>query len=293
MAFYQGTETVSRYIDKIVSLLTTAPSGSMEPFWTKVQSGTFVNEGYILKSVGSSGTDNIFIRLTQPANNTLQISAIESYQPNAVSGLNGTITNESVKTNVPWSNSTGYPAGIPAGYWLSFDKDRIMLCVIGDKTQSGAVKTFAWIGLPERMAAEKDSTGVAFAVSQWAYPLTQYVAGHANIQAGQCRVAKGKTRGNWPLYSMVTLSKFPTKGWGGKVILPDIFLANTADTSEGIRSKMHGVHPLILSSVADFRDGDEITVGSKRYTVHFVYSTFTTGNTNCFPQNWLAIEQLS
>lgn len=293
MAFYQGTETTSRYIDKIVSLLTTAPSGSTEPFWRKVQSGTYANEGYILKSTGSSGTDKIFIRITQPANQGIQVSAIENYEPNAVDGLNGTITNESVKVNVNWSQSAGYPSTFPVGYWLSFDKDRIMLAVIGDKTYTYSVKTFMWLGLPERIAAEKDSTGVLFAVSQWAASLTNYTT-HNNLTAGQCRVSKGKTRANWQTQQMITLSRFPTRGWGGKVILPDIFIASIADgASEGLRSKMHGVHPLILSSVADFRDGDEITVGSKRYTVHYVYSAYSTSNTNCFPQHWLAVEQLS
>jgi hypothetical protein len=66
---------------------------------------------------------------------------------------------------------------------------------------------------------------------------------------------------------------------------------------------MTSIHPINQDNVTypDFRDGDEITVGSKRYIVFQVYEAKNwtvvadydgTNSINCFPTPFMAIEEL-
>jgi hypothetical protein len=308
MAFYRDKVQRVGLIDKLVQLLTTAPAGATEPYWKQVQSGTFQNEGYILHSKGKSGTDNIYIRFLKPDHqNSIEMTMIEEYTPNSVAGLNGTIVNESFAQRIYFYNNRGtngdynnwgggYPSNAPVHYFLSFDKDKIMLSLRGDSLVSDTVstRTFAWIGLPNRLSTEADSTACAHAVSSWAYRLTN--AGSSSTgNIGHCKVLRNRNKEAQNVYYMEAFNSYRTKGWGDHLLLSNIYLQDD-QAWEGVRSIMDGIHPIYQNDNArDFEDGDEITVGSKRFTVMLVFDPDGSDSydINCFPSQWLAVEQLS
>lgn len=292
MAFYQGSIVSSSAIDKIVTLLTTPPQGSVDAYWTKVGSGSYDNEGFILFSKGKTGNERLFIRIKQATGvyYGITFSMIEDYQPNAVQGLNGVATNESVSQLTYWANGNSYPSTAPISYWLSFDRDKIMLATTGDKTISTGLKGFIYIGLPERMytpTANPPVPAMAMAVSRIGTP-TNGAVGDASQST--CLGLRDRGLNLAPKYTMVSLSKWKSMGWGGNILLGDIFMYHNSD--EGLRVKMAGVHPLVTGTPIEYRDGDEITVGSKRYTIHNVWNAGQGTVANCFPTGWLAVEQI-
>lgn len=289
MAFYQGKEVASSLIDRLIEKLTTPPQGSVDAYWTRVESGGYQNEGFILKSTGKTGTDAIFIRVKQQTNvtNAIEFSMIEDYQPNPVQGLAGVVTNEGPKQPLYWNSST-YPTTAPVNFWLSFDKDKIMMALSGDKTVSGSLKTFMFIGLPERMYTPGTPalTANAHAVSR--YGVTGITSNATEGQYGICRGLRDKARNATAYYYMIYLNKWKSKGWGDNVLMSDIFMYH--NDQEGLRVKMSGVKSLQVGNPIEYRDGDEITVGSKRYTIHNVWASGS--GANCFPTPWLAVEQI-
>lgn len=289
MAFYQGKEVQSRLIDTLVEKLTTPPAGSVEPYWTRVESGGYQNEGFILFSNGKSGVDRIFIRMKQTAINGIEFSIIEDYQPNPVQGLSGIVTNEGPKQNCYFASSSVYGSNQPVHYWLSFDKDKIMLALKGDKVLSNAVKSFVWIGAPQRFydPAQEQTTPLAHANSRWSSPLVN-TKDSDDLLLGYCRGLRDRARNTNVFYTMTTLTKWKSKGWGDTILLGEIFLHHNA--AEGFRGKMDGVYALNNSNPPDFQDGDEIMVGSKRYTVHNIWSAGS--RSNCWNTPWLAVEQI-
>lgn len=307
MAFYQNKEERALLLDKIVQLLTTKPAGTTAPYWKQVQSGTFQNEGYILYSEGRSGNDNIFVRFHYTTwQNKIVMSMMEGYTPNSVAGLNGVIVNESHAQDVYFYNaaktsngdynnwSSSYSATHPVHYFLSFNKDKIMLVLKGDPgVDNYPMQTLAWIGMPQRLTDEPDSTAVTFAVSTLAYRLTD--VGNTSVNALQAKVLVNRNKQKQNTHHMHTMRKFKSKGWGGHFLLPNIYLQSNV-SFEGVRSIMDGVHPLIQNEAnPDFKDGDEITVGAKRYTIFMVSSRIANKNydVSCFPSDWMAVEQLS
>lgn len=297
MAFYQGKAARTSLIDEIMAKLTTAPAGATDAYWKKVSSGTYQNEGYILKSTGASGTEKLFIRIKQPNAWGLQFSMMENYTPNGVDGLNGTILNESVQRDLCFYdyNTNGYPAAAPVYYWLSFDKDKIMLTLQADKLYSGWRKTFMYIGLPERMNAEPDSTAMVFGMSQYAHNLTgtAYASGSYG-QYKKIAALKNRKQVVQPILDMRVLSKWKSRGWNNVILLGDIYLE---EVDSGIRARMPHISPLYIDgNLPDYRDGDEITVGSRRFTIHRIVKNDANSenyNQNCFVSDWLAVEQLS
>lgn len=289
MAFYRDKVQRQGLIDKLVQLLTTPPKGAVEPYWKQVQSGTYQNEGYILHSKGQSGTDNIFIRFVFESSSYIRMTLMEDYIPNQVAGISGTRVNETVAQDISYSNG-GYSNLHPVHYFLSFDKDRVMLVLTGNPVANSIVyNTLAWIGLPKAMSTEDNSKRACFAVSRQAYQLTNYASYQTVTSASMCKVLEDRSKNKQVNYHMRTLNNYKTKGWDGYLLLPHVYLEQNVGY-EGVRSIMHGVHPIIQNSEkTDFKNGDEIMVGSKRFTVFEVY---TNEGVNCFSSPWMAVEQL-
>ena len=300
MAFYHGKTTRIELVDKLVQLLTTAPVGSAEPYWKKVSSGTFLNEGYILKSSGKTGGQDIYIRIhSVPETNYVKVTTLESYIPNDTMGLTGTITNESSVATV-YYHSVVYNAAFPVEYHLSFDRDKIILALTGDKGINGETHTgLLWVGMPQRLDPDGDTTNnaVCIACSKSATDIASTSGTWSNV--GRCRTIRDRQGTANALSSMITVgTKFNrSKGWGDEIMLPDIYIQDY-DGVEGIRSIMDGVHPLYQNGAyPDFKSGDEVVKNSKRYTILQVAYDAASGtqavySTNAFPSQWMAIEQL-
>lgn len=290
---YKGKVKKSDLVGLLVDKLTTAPVGSGEAYWKAVQSGKVDTEGYVLFSKGKSGKDKIFIRIKDDmTNGRIFMSMIEDYQPNNVVGLAGTAVNESVSQHVAYYNST-YASTMPVIYHLNFDRDKIMLVLRGDPGYSASFPGYvlAWIGMPERLSNEPDSTAVSFAVSRYGYQLTAAgsSAGGAYSTLKSLRNRRRLTQQN---YAMAYVPSQRTKGAGGIISTFPIYLK---DTQEGGRSKLTGVLPIFQNPVLpDFKNGDEITIDSKRYVIYEVGQIGTnSSDVNCFPSQFMAIEYLT
>lgn len=293
MAMYKGKVKKSDLVGLLVDKLTTAPVGSGETYWKAVQSGKVDTEGYVLFSKGKSGKDKIFIRIKDDmTNGRIFMSMMEDYQPNNVVGLAGTAINESYQQHVSYYNST-YASTMPVIYLLNFDRDKIMLVLRGDPGYSTSFPGYvlAWIGMPERLSNEPDSTAVSFAVSRYAYQLTAAgsSAGGAYATLKTLRNRRRLTQQN---YSMTYIPNPRTKGAGGIISTSPIYLR---DGQEGGRSKLAGVLPIFQSTtLPDFKNGDEITIDSKRYVIYEVGQiSGASSDVNCFPSPYMAIEYLT
>lgn len=298
MAYYSGKVQRNMLVDKIVQLLTTAPVGSSEAYWKKVNSGTFQGDGYILKSSGKSGSNDIFIRFSNTTlTNAILVSVLEGYVPNVTQGIDGVITNESSKATLYFHNVT-YDGSFPVEYFLSFDRDKVILALRGDKSVDG--KTFTsllWAGMPDRLDTKGDtgSGAVSIAASRGAIAITGGTSSYT--QLSRCRALRDRGQELNALTNMVTLGNVigRSKGWGDNIMLPKIYLEDSTGV-EGIRSIMDGVSPIYHDPVqAEFKDGDEIIQNSKRYTVLCVAYDGVSGYdhpNNCFPSTWMAMEQL-
>lgn len=288
MAFYTGKAFNSELITTLVELLKTTPSGSSEPYWKEVQSGSFSSEGIILHSKGSSGMDNIYIQIKQGSNYYFNINVLDGYERNATESINGTFAGSIGDTMMQWNNGS-YSTSYPIHYILSFDKDRIMLFLERDKSYTGAQNgTLLWAGLPERLSERDDSTAATMLTSNWSTHLSGY--GTSNSYAGpvsRTRVLRSVNKSYGAINDITTMT-LPSVGWGGKIILPDIYLRDLGY----VRSRIHGVHPINLYSDESLIHRSEITVGSKRYTILNVFIDEGNYRHNTFPSNWIALEQL-
>ncbi len=300
MAFYHGKEQRIKLIDKIIELLTTAPVGSSEPYWKKVNSGTAQNEGFVLHSSGKTGAQDIFIRLRVGANNSLIMTTVENYVPNSVGGLDGTLTNESAAAHLIYHYDTTYNAYFPVEYYVSFDRDKIIIILQGDKGVDGSTNiALAWAGMPVRLDPDGDKSNgaVSIACSKSAQAITG--GGNTYTNFGRCRTIRNRKGDTNIISTMVTMGNTfgRSKGWGNEIILPDIYLQDNNNV-EGIRSIMDGVHPIYHNvNRPDFKNGDEIIKNSKRYIILNVAHDGLAGNqtsfyANSFPSAWMAIEQL-
>lgn len=287
MTVATGRAYETDFITKLVNHLTAIPSGGTDPYWKQVNSGIFTTEGVILESRGTSGDDSIFVQIKKGASHYIIVRLLHGYVPNQVAGLDGTFVSATPDQQVSWY-STNYPTTISFDYWLSFDRDRIMLFVSADKLV--ATPTWGcllWVGLPSRLSKEEDSTAATIAVSRFGAATNGHGSNEQGMY-GRCMVIRNVSK-SWNQYANM-ISSFPFKsvGWGGNVFLPHIFL----DGGEGARSIMHGVHPLVQIKEDDFRHGDEIMVGSKRYTIFQTHNNTVAYDASSFPTDWMAVEQL-
>lgn len=318
MPLVRGTIKRGELLDKIVTAMTTTPVGANEPYWKAVQTGKVADEGYVLYSKGKSGRDDIYIRIidSSPSYGYLYVSIMETYKPNPVLGLSGTIVGESPQARMEFCNAN-YPSYRPMEYFLSFDKDKMMLSLAGNPAvHSYSTRVFLWAGMPNRISDEPNSNAVTIALSRRAYEFSNYQNTTNNSQAygtaytlRNRKYLAGRGGGNPStvgysqdsIYSLHVPCTAKSKGWGGKISLFPMHL-NRSD--EGLRARMSGIHPIYQdANNMDFLDGDEITVGSKRYSVFQVHEdlTKTSGNSpiggsysvNCFPSIFMAVEHLS
>lgn len=290
MTLVIGRAYESDFITKLVNHLTAVPSGASDPYWKQVNSGLFTTEGVILQSKGTSGDDNIFVQIKKGSTHYIIVRLLHDYVPNIVSGLDGTFVSATPDQPVYWS-TTAYASNYQFDYWLSFDRDRIMLFTSADKlVLNPAWGDLLWIGLPSRLSKEADSTAASIAVSRTSGPITGYVSGGQVSWYSRCMTIRNISKVWNPYSAMITPTLVKSVGWGDNVSLPLIFL----DSGEGARSIMHGIHPLIQSAAEDdFKHGDEIMVGSKRYTIFQTHnSVMHNADSSCFPSNWMAVEQL-
>lgn len=284
-------------VDKLVTLLTGVPVGSSVPYWKKVNSGNFTGDGYILKSSGKTGSDEIYIRISNTTDtHAVVFSTLEKYVPNPTAGIDGVITGETTKATVYFHNTT-YGEQFPVEYFLSFDRDKVMLALKGDPSVSGTSYTgLVWIGMPQRLAPDIDKTNGACSIA--CSKAASGLAGSGGYNNhSTCRSVRDRGGEANASTSMITAGATTarSKGWGGDITLSTIYLEDYNGT-EGVRSIMDGVHPLYHEpSIPDFKNGDEIIKNSKRYIVLNVASDGLTNHahpSNCFPSAWMAIEQL-
>lgn len=289
MTVATGRAYETDFITKLVSHLTAIPSGGTDPYWKQVNSGIFTTEGVILESKGTSGDDSIFVQIKKGASHYIIVRLLHEYVPNQVAGLDGTFVSATPDQQISWY-STNYPTTVPFDYWLSFDRDRIMLFASADKFISNPIwGCLLWIGLPSRLSKELDSTAASIAVSRFGHATNGYTSTAHTANYGRCMTLRNASKAWNPLTNMMTMTHFKSVGWGGNLLLPHIFL----DSGEGTRSIMHGVHPLIASVGSDdFKHGDEIMVGSKRYTIFQTHYNPANLDSNSFPTDWMAVEQL-
>lgn len=297
MAYYNGKIQRNMLIDKLVTLLTTAPVGSSEPYWKKVNSGNFTGDGYILKSSGKTGSNDIYIRISNSVEtNVVIFSTLENYVPNSTTGIDGVITGETGKASV-YFHLAAYGESFPVEYFLSFDRDKVILALKGDPSVTGTSYTgLVWVGMPQRLAPDEDKTNGActIACSKAGAALTG-ATGWANYSL--CRSIRDRSGEANAFTSMVTMGALSSrsKGWGGEIMLPTIYLEDQTGV-EGVRSIMDGIHPIYQDIAApDFKNGDEIIKNSKRYIVLNVAYDGEANRShagNSFPSAWLAVEQL-
>lgn len=290
MTLNMGRAYESDFITKLTNHLTAVPFGGTTPYWEKVNSGTFLSEGVILKSVGSSGNENIFVQIKKGSNNYVHMQLLHDYIPNQVSGIDGTFTSATPLQPIHWYHTT-YSSNYTFDYWVSFDRDRIMLFLGADKLveNNPTWGSFTWIGLPNRLSAESDSTAACIATSHFARELTDLYSINNYGDYNRCKSIRSRTKAWNPLTTMHSTYPFKSVGWGGQVFLPSIFL----DTGDSIRAIMHGIHPLVqVTNAEDFKHGDEITVGSKRYTIFKIRHHAIYYDSSCFGTAWMAVEQL-
>lgn len=298
MPYIHGTVENKRVVDKIVDLLTAAPIGSVDPYWKKVNSGVFQNDGYILKSKGKSGQDNIFIRFSYTtATNYICVSTLEHYEPNSVSGLPGVITNESSMAYLAY-NSGSYKEESPVEYHLSFDRNKVMLALSNNKVANQNRCTgFLWVGMPERLDSNDKTNGAVFiACSTMAQLITAGANNYSNHGIG--RMVKNREHKTNCSTNMITLGSITgataSIGWEN-TILPNIYLEDRANV-EGVRALLDGVHPIYQDATnPSFKDRDEIVKNAKRFTVMGIAYDSVKNNglyPNSFPSTWIAFEQL-
>lgn len=299
MPYYTGTVQRIQLLDKIVQLLTTPPIGSTKPYWEKVSTGSYQSEGIILKSVGKSGFDNIFVRFCYTTDTRrLEITTLENYIPNDIHGLPGTIVNESNVAYLQY-HDIAYQEFWPVKYILSFDRDKIMIHLTGSKVvgSNNQYVGFIWVGMPKRLDSNDTSNGATtIACSIYGNNITNSNA-YDYVNQGLCRMLRNRKNQANVLTKMTTILNRinKTKGWGDYLFLPDIYLEDN-NGEEGVRAIMDGVHPIFQdNSKKDFQFGNEIIKGTKRFTVVPIAhdGIYNPGYyVNCFPCTWIAIEQL-
>lgn len=302
MAFYKGVSSVGSILDKMIELLTKTPQGATSPYWQKVGSGTVDNEGIILHSKGKSGKDLMYLRFKPSTTNRFfEVTLLESYAPNPIQGLAGVMTNESGIGYVGWMGSGTGKITDPVSYILSFDRDKMIISTLGDRSVTSSIRSVFSAGTIERTYSPIEepvinSTYISSSLTANGIA-PSFVSGTAAYEACALMM-RSRALKLHQYYSMIIMS-CPNvayvnlrkgKGWNNTIIASDIYLQgfNALGPVEGIRGKMGGVKTLPAAS-SDFIDGEEMMIGSKRYTI--VNSPSFSAKSS-WPGAWLAIEQI-
>jgi hypothetical protein len=244
MPAFNGHIKINLLYDTLVAKMKDA---SVSSLWTVINETAGSNIS--LKSVGVSGTDNIYVKIDKGTSknatgNTLTITVSDIID---VSGVVGTYTNTrtvSLFTAVVDTN-------LLIDYDLSVTKDRIILGTRGDIYSNGSIQMVTYIGLPKRYSTEAASMASCIGVSY------QGDNGVRTLQDINGTV-------NYNIYQGQSVISPLNPGWGTLYNANPIILTNP---QEGARGELIDILALPTSGV---NQGDTITINGVVYTVYIL-----------------------
>jgi hypothetical protein len=176
--WFEGTCLPAQFPSVLASAMTTST------FWTNISSnvGTTINDdGYVMCSTGSRGTDNIYIRFENAFYDSANwfygqlFSITEQYTPSSTSGVNGTFHSNTRSETLVYSDvddtfGDGTKQNIKIDYKISVLADRVIIMVDNRKrttfqSSTGAIRNLMYLGLFERFYDELDSSACIIAAT--------------------------------------------------------------------------------------------------------------------------------
>lgn len=270
---YTGTVAKSQLISTIINNIIS--SG----FWSNVASAPA--DGYVLKSLGSSGSDALFVIFndtalagTASAQNFVANIA-ENYVPGDP-GIAGAFTNKSADANCYICSNTGIDLNTKMDYWVEVTADRIVLAVQTIDAIGHPPAVF-YFGLPIRLFTVDSGSNQTMTI------LGSNVTGF-NAVANQVKCLKDVTGTLWPAYTEFYMLTPKNPDVNGNYNISELYFGNT---NIGLRGKLDTFFILPNQNIVN---KDTLTVNTTTYKV-FITSTFAGVTTfDNFPTTAFAVK---
>lgn len=219
---------------------------------------------YFMKSVGSSGSDNIVLyfdphTIHQKYGNVMKIGYAEDY-------VEGDGFTNLYPHDYYFARSTNFTRNlttVPVKYYIDINMDRILFATVLDDQSLDPANNACYLGLMDRFSNELDNSATVKAFGMYSF------SGYPRVLRDKSFVYDSDIN-----TKVVSFSNSPSV-WGDVIFVSPIYLE--ADY-EGVRGKLSECFTCRVENIVN---EDEIEVGGVRYKAILL----TNGGSNSFPYN--------
>lgn len=277
MAWFRGT---SRAIDLVTDV---AGRLSLSGLWSEIASNR-ANDGYVFKSQGDYGSDNIVIQLKADLSNHRFFAGIAADYTPAPAGANGIFSSYISEYHYTADAAMGLNAKV--NWWLFYNAHRVILATSFAPVEVGFTanwrNSILYLGLLDRMNTSDGGCNVLLNAKNGT-SATSYdaVSRFYTLKSSDARVLVTDHFTATPILNKVKDSTYigeTTNFWTGK---PSMFNIGVCDGATGsLRGWLDGMNCQSDTIAASFpaQDGDIVQYNGKNYMVFrpYNYSNFTT-----------------
>lgn len=280
--YIEGKCNLKSFVPDIVRHITDAVDSRGGKMWEMVSSKVGVvnttnsDNGWVFKSQGSSGKDNLIISFSNGQRHTAvgnwvwgnEVGVATDYTPGAP-GENGTFTGKLIDgmpiVQTSWSD---YSAdNTPVRYFMSITADRVIIAYLADIVHSYSRSNLIYLGKPVVTGAENDPGCVLATALSYDYNAP-----------GIIRMTNPDlaNTGTMDIYNARAEIGDQARGWGGRLFPSQIVLHKSVLGRGGQRGLLD---LFVVKQDGQFRKIDNVTIGSTEYFAFELPSSNVVGST--------------
>ncbi|MGA4519178.1 hypothetical protein ACPA0F_18130 [Solibacillus silvestris] len=282
--YVEGKCLAKNLVPSIVKHITDATDATGNKLWEMISSKVGVrtssvyDDGWVFKSKGTSGNDNLIIGFPNGQRNNSSwlfgngVFVAIDYQKGA-DGENGKFTGKQEQSmplfGLDWN---GYsPDNLPMRYYLSITKDRVIIAYFSDVLHSYSRSNLVYLGKPAWTSNPNDR-GIVIASG-----IDESFRSTSVIMTDPYQVGTGTE-----YYLPRAEFGDQARGWGGKLYPSRLSLVSNSSTRGGVRGILD---LLVVKQDGQFRKIDTVKIGDLEFLcVEIPYITALV-NTTSYPNS--------
>lgn len=123
-------------------------------------SSNVASDGRVYKSLGESGISEFYIQLLPANSQYIRTGIYEKYVPDATMVNPGVFTNGRTNTSLVWAGNINLPE-LDVDYIVNINKDRMIIYVEGEITDSRSTGSLCYVGVPKRYDSKDNNSNFA------------------------------------------------------------------------------------------------------------------------------------
>lgn len=191
-------------------------------------SSDLTTDGYVFKSMGTSGNDEWYFRVKEEVNNHLTVGVFEKYTPKDTPGSGTFSAAGDSGAYLTWHKTLNMDR-YDVDYIMNVTKDRVIIHVQGMKAESNSCSSLVYAGLPKRYDPSDKAPNCALLAA------STRAAGTVRPRIMRGRMLDiNPTNYTWEYYPFAR-----SYGYGKQLFFSPIVLGTTA---EGPRGELDGLY---------------------------------------------------